>query len=95
MGCRFLYNAQRYNKMNSPTWILTKLGNTGMPIICSSEHPDRTPEQYDVKIGQSCFEKNWYNGRLVNIADYVNLSAGYPIFAFKENLDDQGISIPA
>lgn len=76
-------------------WILTKLGNTGMPIICSSQHPDRTPEQYDVQIGQECFEKNYNNGHLVNIADYVDLSAGYPIFAFKQSLNEDGIQIPA
>lgn len=76
-------------------WILTKLGKSGIAVICSSEHPDRTPEQYDVQIGQACFEKNWNNGKLVNIADYVNLSAGYPIFAFKDSLAEQGISIPA
>lgn len=75
-------------------WILTKLGNAGMPIICSSEHPDRTPEKYDVQIGQACFEKNYLNGSLVNIADYVDLSAGYPIFAFKENLNEEGIEVP-
>ena len=76
-------------------WILTKLGDTGMPIICSSEHPDRTPEKYDVQIGQACFEKNYQKGSLVNISNYVELSAGYPIFAFKENLTEQGIKIPA
>jgi hypothetical protein len=80
--------------MEKATWILTKLGNTGMPVICSSEHPDRTPEKYDVRIGQSCFEKNFYSGNLVNIADHINLVAGFPVFAFREYLSDEGIKIP-
>ena len=80
--------------MSQAKWILTKLGNTSVPIICSSEHPDRTPESYDIVIGQSCFEKNWNAGKLVNIADYVGLCAGYPILAFKEYLDESNISIP-
>jgi hypothetical protein len=45
-------------------------------------------------IGQSCFEKNWNKGRLVNIADYLSLCAGHLVFAFKEYLDEAGIEIP-
>jgi hypothetical protein len=82
--------------MSEPNWILTKLGNaTGMPIICSSEHPDYSPENYDVKIGQACFERNWSEGKLVNIADNISLTAGHYVFAFKAFLDDVGIKIPA
>lgn len=80
--------------MSQAQWIMTKLGNTGIPVICSSEHPDRKPEDYDMVIGQACFEKNWNKGRLVNIADYVGLCAGHYVFAFKEYLDDVGIHIP-
>ena len=82
--------------MSEPTWILTKLGNaTGMPIICSNQHPDYSPEKYDVQIGQACFERNWTEGRLVNIADNIALTAGHYVFAFKVFLDDAGIKIPA
>ncbi len=81
--------------MEASKWILTKLGNTGIPIICSSEHPDRTPEPFDIIIGQACFEKNWNANKLVNIADNINLSAGYPVLAFKDFLDEAGIQIPA
>lgn len=82
--------------MSNAHWILTKLGGkTGMPVICSNQHPDYEREQYDVQIGQACFEKNWTEGRLVNIADHVNLCAGHAIFAFKELLNEEGIEIPA
>tara|TARA_R110001592_G_scaffold160695_2_gene392933 strand:- start:1195 stop:1440 length:246 start_codon:yes stop_codon:yes gene_type:complete len=80
--------------MTDATWILTKLGNTGMPVICSSEHPDRTSEKYDVRIGQACFSKNFINGKLVNISESIELSKGFPVFAFKEYLYDQGMEIP-
>lgn len=79
--------------MSDATWILTKLGNTGMPVICSSEHPDRTNEKYDMRIGQDCFSKNFMNGKLVNIAESIELSKGFPVFAFKEYLHDQGMEI--
>jgi hypothetical protein len=79
--------------MSQAKWILTKLGNTGIPIICSSEHPDRTPEAYDIVIGQACFEKNWNANRLVNIADKISLTAGFPVLAFKDFLDESGIQI--
>jgi hypothetical protein len=81
--------------MANAKWILTKLGDTGIPIICSSDHPDRTPESYDVIIGQSCFEKNWNAGKLINISENINLSAGYPVLAFKEFLEESGVEIPA
>tara|TARA_Y100001938_G_C7772413_1_gene273892 strand:- start:126 stop:386 length:261 start_codon:yes stop_codon:yes gene_type:complete len=80
--------------MSQAHWILTKLGGkTGMPVICSSHHPDYERESYDVQIGQACFERNWTEGRLVNIADHVNLCAGHAVFAFKESLDEEGINI--
>jgi len=75
-------------------WVLTKLGDNGMPIICSSDHPDRDPEKYDIKIGQSCFEKNWQANRLVDISERVPLTQGHYVFAFKEWLDEAGISLP-
>ena len=81
--------------MKESTWILTKLGGkTGMPIICSSHHPDYSPERWDVQLGQACFERNWKTGRLVDICDFVNLSAGHRIFAFQEELDREGIDLP-
>ena len=80
--------------MKQATWILTKLGDKGFPIICSSTHPDYSPEKYDVQIGQGCFERNWSQGRLVNIADFVNLSSGQHIFAFRESLHEEGIEVP-
>ena len=74
--------------MSKPVWILTKLGGkTGSPVICSSGHPDYTPEKWDVQIGQACFERNWREGRLVNIADRLSFTAGDYVFAFKEDLD--------
>jgi hypothetical protein len=77
------------------TWILTKLGGvTGMPIICSSNHPEYSPEKYDIAIGQGCFERNWSKGRLVNIADFINLAGGNYVFAFKDTLHEEGIEIP-
>ena len=80
--------------MSEAHWVLTKLGGkTGMPVICSSHHPDYEREQYDVQIGQACFERNWKEGRLVNIADRVNLTAGQMIFAFKQSLNEQGVAI--
>jgi hypothetical protein len=63
---------------------MTKLGDNGMPIICSSDHPDRTPEKYDIQIGQSCFEKNWKANRLVDISKLVPLTQGYQVFAFRD-----------
>lgn len=65
-------------------WILTKLGSTGIPIICSSQHPDYKKEQYDIRIGQSCFEKNFNSGNIIDISQKVNLTKGYRIFAFSE-----------
>jgi len=80
--------------MSHAHWILTKLGGkTGMPVICSSHHPDYEREQYDVQIGQACFEKNWNEGRLVNIADHIDLSAGHAVFAFKDSLNEEGINL--
>tara|TARA_R110000751_G_scaffold45556_1_gene103262 strand:+ start:430 stop:678 length:249 start_codon:yes stop_codon:yes gene_type:complete len=82
--------------MSQPSWILTKLGNaTGIPIICSTEHPDYSAEKYDIKIGQACFERNWNEGKLVNIADNILLAEGHHVFAFKDFLNDVGIEIPA
>ena len=80
--------------MNEAHGILKKLGNTGIPIICASDHPDRTPEQYDIVIGQACFEKNWNAGRLVDIAEFINLSVGHHVFAFKEYLSEIGVHVP-
>ena len=81
--------------MMQATWILTKLGGkTGMPIICSSGHPDYSPEKYDVQIGQACFDRNWKQGRLVNIAEFVNLSSVDHVFAFRDALHDEGIELP-
>ena len=65
-------------------WILTKLGSTGIPIICSSAHPDYNREQYDIQIGQACFDKNYKSGNIVDISEKVNLTQGHHIFAFKE-----------
>ena len=81
--------------MSEATWILTKLGGaTGQPVICSNQHPDYTPEKYDIKIGQACFEKNWKENRLVEISDRVALSTNDLVFAFRENLEEAGIRIP-
>lgn len=80
--------------MSNASWILTKLGGkTGMPVICSNQHPDYDREQYDVQIGQACFERNWHEGRLVNIADNISLTAGHAVFAFKDSLDEEGINL--
>ena len=79
--------------MTSPKWILTKLGNTGIPVICSSDHPDRESEKYDIIIGSDCFKKNWNANRLVDISERLSLAKGFPILAFKEFLDDQGIKL--
>jgi len=73
--------------MRHATWILTKLGDNGFPIICSSGHPDYEKEKYDIAIGQGCFERNWRQGRLVNIADRLSFTAGDYVFAFKEDLE--------
>ena len=68
---------------------MTKLGSTGIPIICDSNHPDRTPEKYDIRIGQPCFEKNWQANRLVDISSRVpSLTQGYYVFAFRDWLDE-------
>lgn len=84
------------NQLENAKWILTKLGSTSIPIICSSAHPDRKPESYDIVIGQACFDINYNNDRLVDIAGYVRgLTTGFSIFAFKENLHELGISIPS
>jgi len=80
--------------MRHATWILTKLGDNGFPIICSSGHPDYEKEKYDIAIGQGCFERNWSQGRLVDIADAVNLSDAQPIYAFKDSLREEGIESP-
>lgn len=69
-------------------WILTKLGSTGIPIICSSAHPDLKREQYDIQIGQACFDKNYNNGNIVDISDKINLTQGHYVFAFKESLEN-------
>ena len=80
--------------MKDATWILTKLGGkTGIPVICSNQHPDYEPEPYDVQIGQACFEANFNNGKLVNIAENVSLAVGHYIFAFAETLAEEGISL--
>lgn len=80
-------------KDSEPSWILTKLGGkTGMPIICSNHHPEYTAEQYDVKIGQACFEKNWRSGRIVEITNHLSLLGGQ-VFAFAEELNKQGIRL--
>jgi hypothetical protein len=68
-------------------WVLTKLGSTGIPIICSSAHPEYKREQYDIRIGQSCFEQNYKNQNIVDISDKVNLSTGHHVFAFREFLE--------
>ena len=44
-------------------------------------------------IGQACFEKNWNANKLVNIADKISLTAGFPVLAFKDFLDESGIQI--
>ncbi len=80
--------------MRHATWILTKLGDKGFPIICSSSHPDYEKEKYDIAIGQACFERNWSQGRLVDISNYVNLTSGFHIFAFKDSLHEEGVNIP-
>ena len=81
--------------MRQATWILTKLGGkTGQPIICSSHHPDYSPEKWDVQIGQACFEMNWKSGRLVDVSEHIALSAGHRIFAFQDELAKSGIDIP-
>lgn len=80
--------------MKDATWILTKLGGkTGMPVICSSHHPDYEVEPYDVQIGQACFEANWKSGKLVDVTNFLDLSGGL-VFAFQDELDKQGISLP-
>jgi len=80
--------------MSEPTWILTKLGGkTGQAIICSSSHPDYSPEKWDIAIGQDCFARNWDSGRLVNVADHLHLTAGHFVFAFRQDLEAQGIKI--
>ena len=84
------------NQVKNAKWILTKLGSTSIPVICSSDHPDRKAESYDIAIGQSCFDINYQNGKLIDIAQYIQgLTYGYSIFAFKENLHELGISVPS
>ena len=80
--------------MSGATWILTKLGDTHLPVICSSHPPYREKDAYDMAIGQSCFEKNWYAGNLVDISPYIGLAEDQPVFAFKDYLDESGINIP-
>lgn len=80
--------------MSNAVWIMTKLGKTGMPIICSSDHPDREPEKYDIQIGQPCFEKNWQANRLVDISERVPLTQGHYVFAFREWFAEEGIAVP-
>ena len=78
---------------HKPFWVLTKLGDNGMPVICSSQHPDRTPEKYDISIGQACVEKNWLSGNIIDIAEKVSLSEGWHIFAFADWLEGMGVSL--
>jgi len=81
--------------MSKATWILTKLGGaTGQPVICSNQHPDYTPEKYDVQIGQACFERNWNENRLVDISEHLALSTADLVFGFRENLEGAGVQLP-
>ena len=77
-------------------WVLSKLGGrTGQPVIVASTHPDYKRENFDIQIGQACFEKNWRAGRLQDIAAHVSgLVVQEPVFAFVESLHEDGISLP-
>ena len=70
--------------MSKPAWILTKLGSTGIPVVCSNRHPEYKTESYDVQIGQPCFEKNFRSGNIIDISHAIGLTSGWQIFTFKD-----------
>ena len=80
-------------------WILTKLSfhagrspqfgrasKAGHPVIIPANHPDYVPTDWDIKIGQACFDKNLKTEKIQNIEQLAQLVQGFPIYAFVEDL---------